>query len=66
MTMQRPHLRPFHSDHGPSYGGQNPKGSALRGQQTVALSVPISMILPKCYLETISQFKSIVPIDPSN
>jgi hypothetical protein len=32
----------------------------------VTPKVPISMILPKRYLETISQFYSIVPIDLCN
>lgn len=35
-------------------------------QQRVTHHVPVSVILPKRYLETISPFKSIVPIDPGN
>lgn len=43
-----------------------PRAIPTGTQQAVTLSMPISMILPKCYLETISQFKSIMPIDSGN
>lgn len=57
---------PHSSGHIASCGRQNSKGNQSLRRAAVTLQVPIAMILPKCYLETISQFKSIVPIDLGN
>lgn len=46
--------------------GLEPQRHPHGEQQRVTRHIPISVILPKRYLETISPFKSIVPIDPGN
>lgn len=62
----RPYPSTRSSGHIASCAGQNPNGGQSPRRAAVTLQVPIAMILPKCYLETISQFKSIVPIDLGN